>query len=50
LKYIINTLKHTIDVLQVHWNTLNYTINTLKYVHILSTTLKDIKIHYKYTI
>jgi hypothetical protein len=43
-------LKYTINVLQVHWNILKYTMNTLKYIHILSNTLKDIKIYYKDTI
>jgi hypothetical protein len=33
--------------LQVYWNILKYTINTLKYIHILSNTLKDIEIYYK---
>jgi hypothetical protein len=28
-------------------NKLKYTMNTLKYIHILLDTLKDIEIHYK---
>jgi hypothetical protein len=40
-------LKYTINVLQVHWNTLKYTINTFIYFQILWKTLKyTIKIQY----
>jgi hypothetical protein len=49
LKDIINTLKYSINVIQVHSNTFKYTITTFKYIHILSNTFKyTINTQYKH--